>query len=110
MSAEWSKLSIAAKQLEFQLRDEKMATAELSAAMKELRTQLEREVERNLDIGTELLTLVNQKELLQHQCREMERQVNDLTIKLKACTDVIQGIQISFTLLDLKTSSTHFEL
>eukprot|EP01041_Mallomonas_annulata_P000861 gene861-1676_t len=75
------------QKLEKQLKTEK----ELSIANISVKSQLEKESERNLDIGAELLTLVNQKEALHHKCVELQSAVKDLSSKLKICQDSMQG-------------------
>jgi len=57
---------------------------QVKAALQEVREQLQRETEKNLDLGAELLTLLNQKSVLQHKVDDQQQRLDVLTVKLSA--------------------------
>lgn len=58
--------------------------AALRATLQEVREQYQRETEKNLELGAELLTLVNQKSELQKKVDEQQQRIDIATVKLTA--------------------------
>lgn len=58
--------------------------AALRATLQEVREQYQREADKNLELGAELLTLVNQKSELQKKVDEQQQKIDVATVKLTA--------------------------
>ena len=58
--------------------------AGLRATLQEVREQYQRETDKNLELGAELLTLVNQKSELQRKVDEQQQRLDVANVKLAA--------------------------
>ena len=56
------------------------------ASLQEVRDQLSREVDKNLEVGAELLTLINQKDVLQRRVDDLQTKLDGASVKLTAIT------------------------
>lgn len=69
-------------QLESELRDEKSSHNTTRATLTEVKAQLDRESDRSIELGAEVLTLVNQREVLTRKNDELQNIVDAANIKL----------------------------
>lgn len=100
---------------------EQRETVALKATLQEVRDTLNRERSKNLDLGTELLTLVNQKESLQTQNVDLQRNLDNLSLTAEAqavelkehivsAEELRQSLQVKeHEFLDLRTEKTDIE-
>lgn len=90
-------LKAAKEDLEAKLQAQKDLVTASKAALQEVKRQLDKESDRNLDIGAELLTLVNQREVLQRRVTEAENLATDLTSKLQSAQELVSadGLAVS---------------
>lgn len=63
------------------LAQEQMETASLKATLQEVRSTLARERDKNLELGAELLTLINQRDELQRKCNGLQQSLDDLALR-----------------------------
>lgn len=61
--------------------------AALNASLKEVRDNLKREEDKNVEMGTELLTLLNQKEALQARTNDLQRRLDEASVRLAVLTN-----------------------
>ena len=64
------------------LRKEEAEAMSLRATLQEVRDTLAKERQRNLELGAELLTLVNQRDLLQRQCNDLQQKLDLFSVKM----------------------------
>merc|ERR1711871_1785595 len=95
--------------------------AALKATLQEVRDTLNRERSKSLDLGAELLTLVNQKESLQTQTVELQRTLDNLSLTSEAhavelkeqlviTEELRKALQVKeHEFLDLRTEKTDIE-
>ena len=103
------------------LISEQQEIAALKATLQEVRDTLNRERSKSLDLGAELLTLVNQKESLQTQTVELQRNLDNLSLTSEAhavelkeqlviTEELRKALQVKeHDFLDLRTEKTDIE-
>jgi len=67
-----------------QVQKDQEELAGVRAALQEVRDQYQRESDKNLEMSAELLTLLNQKDVLQRRADEMQQKVDEANTKLVA--------------------------
>jgi hypothetical protein len=73
-------------ELEIRVQKDQEEFAAARASLQEIREQLAREVDKNLEVGAELLTLINQKDVLQRRVDDLQQKLDVANVKLSAVT------------------------
>ena len=84
---EASTLRDSSSELEVRLQKDQEDLAASRASLQEVRDQLSREIDKNLEVGAELLTLINQKDVLQRRVDDLQQKVDVANVKLAAVTN-----------------------
>lgn len=66
------------------LKIQKEENVSLNTSLAEVREHLQREEDKNIEMGTEILTLINQGNFLQHQCNDLQQRLDISSVKLAA--------------------------
>ncbi|CAM9470093.1 unnamed protein product, partial [Phaeothamnion confervicola] len=83
--AKVAKADGAAKAAATDLAKAEAAVADMQAKLQGSVSSLEAERDRSLEIGAELLTVINQRKALQATCAKLETQVGELSGQLESC-------------------------
>ena len=84
---EASTLKDSHSELEKRLQKEQEDLSGVRSSLLEVRDQLSREIDKNLEVGAELLTLVNQKDVLQRRVDDLQQKLDVANVKLAAVTN-----------------------
>jgi chromosome segregation ATPase len=84
--------------------------AGLNASLKEVRESLKREEEKNVELGTELLTLLNQKDTLQAKANDLQRRLDEASVRLAVLTNHENEVDQSLEALRAQLRTSEEEL
>ena len=70
------------QELDKALKETQKELSATNASLLEVRDNLRKEEDKNVELGSELLTLVNQKAVIQQKCDELQTQVDKLNVRL----------------------------
>lgn len=94
---EASTLKDANFELEARIQKDQEDFAASRASLQEIREQLAREIDKNLEVGAELLTLINQKDVLQRRVDDSQQKLDISNVKLAAVMTQENEVKKSFS-------------
>lgn len=97
-------------QIEHILESKQEELIKVRAQLHEIREQLQREEDKNVELGAELLTLVNQREALQFKCNEIQNKLDLAQVELAVYNKQGEDSESVISTLRSKMRQTEDEL